>query len=332
MSEVTIDSTNKKRGLGRGLGSLLSNTAETPANIPQPKAPSTPSAPASSTHVATPEAAVAPALQSEGKVWQVGVDKILTGTYQPRTNFDKESLQELAQSIKEHGILQPITVRKNAKGQFEIIAGERRWRAAQLAGLHEVPVLIKNIEDRAALELAIIENVQREDLNPIETADAYSRLASEFNLSQQQIAEKVGKDRATVANAIRLLLLPKEVRELVAQGQVSVGHAKVLLSLPDGKRQVELARQILNDRMPVRKLEKIVSQIVAGTTDPTKNGGDEAPMMNSLVAALADELQKLYGTKVQIDYSQGKGKISISFYSNEELNNLVENLKAGRSK
>lgn len=273
------------------------------------------------------EAPAAP-LNMEGKVWQVGIDKLRSGVYQPRKTFEKEPLQELAQSIKENGILQPIIVRKTAGGFFEIVAGERRWRGAQLAGLHEVPVLIKNFEDKEALELAIVENVQREDLNPMEEAEAYSRLAAEFHLSQQQIAEKVGKDRATVANAIRLLALPKEVQEMVAEGRLSVGHAKVLLSLPDPKKQSELAKKVLSEKIAVRKLEKLVS---AAVTAPAEGKAPLASQntMGQLVGALSDELQKMLGTKVQIDYNDGKGQIRISYYSNEELNNVVDKLKLG---
>lgn len=347
MSELSTENSKQKRGLGRGLGSLLGGPApapeETPSgasisarpNIaPPPSAKPTNQSPATaaSTPAPTPTPPAAQPVQAltEGKVWQVGIDKLKSGAYQPRKDFNKESLQELSQSIRENGILQPIIVRKLASGSFEIVAGERRWRAAQLAGMHEVPVLIRQYEDKQALELAIIENVQREDLSPIEEAEAYSRLASEFHLSQQQIAERVGKERATVANAIRLLLLPQEVKAMVGAGELSVGHAKVLLSLPDPKKQSELAKKVISEKIPVRKLEKLVAGVLEGKAEESAEAGPvSSGTMNQLVSALGDELQKMLGTKVSIDYANGKGKISIAFYSNEELNQLVDQLKSG---
>lgn len=341
MSELSTENSKQKRGLGRGLGSLLSGGPEAPAaSAPAPTPTKTPAIPVSAqaekkpvNPVAVEVASVAvaaptAAMQTEGKVWQVGIDKLKSGVFQPRKTFEKEALQELAQSIKENGILQPVIVRKTANGSFEIVAGERRWRAAQLAGLHEVPVLIRSFNDKEALELAIVENIQREDLNPIEEAEGYSRLATEFGLSQQQIAEKVGKERATVSNSIRLLALPRELKDLVIKGELSVGHAKVLLSLTDAKIQSELAKRVIAEKLPVRKLEKLVA--AAGDESETKAAANAAPnTMTQLVSALSDELQKMLGTKVQIDYADGKGKIKISFYSNEELNNIVDGLKRG---
>lgn len=321
MSELINENSNKsKRGLGRGLGSLLGGANETSA--PQEASMSAPRAANLVAAHAAPPPAAAP--MTEGRVWQVGIDKLRSGAFQPRKTFEKEPLQELAQSIRENGILQPIIVRKTPAGAFEIVAGERRWRAAQLAGLHEVPVLIRNFEDQQALELAIIENIQREDLNPIEEAEAYSRLAADFKLSQQQIAEKVGKERATVANALRLLGLPADVRELVAKGLLSSGHAKVLLSLQDPKKQSEFAKKVLAEKMPVRKLERLL----AAKTEE-KNEDLMENTMNQLVSALGDELQKMLATKVHIDYSEGRGQIRIAFYSNEELNQVVDRLKSG---
>ncbi|MBX2988122.1 MAG: ParB/RepB/Spo0J family partition protein [Bdellovibrionaceae bacterium] len=361
MSELSNENTKQKRGLGRGMASLLgggqgaditAGPSSSPAPAATPKTPVPPPVAArpvtTTTEVATKVVAAAnaagpsstpaagatstPASASvpvEGKVWQVGISKLKSGQFQPRKTFEKESLQELAQSIKENGILQPVIVRKTSAGHFEIVAGERRWRAAQLAGLHEVPVLIRSYGDKEALELAIIENVQREDLNPIEEAEAYSRLSTDFHLSQQQISERVGKDRATVSNAIRLLALPKEVKELVATGQLSVGHAKVLLSLPDPKRQSELAKKVISEKLAVRKLEKLVSAALTGPEDEDDALGSKTNTMNQLISALGDELQKMFGTKVQIDYENGRGKINIAFYSNEELNQIVDKLKRG---
>lgn len=350
MPENHNDNSKQKRGLGRGLGSLLGGPppalvdAPAPTKVAEvkPVTTSTPPTAASSALSPTPTVTTQPvasagattagaAVPAEGRVWQVGIDKLKPGIYQPRRNFEKAALQELAQSIKENGILQPLIVRKTLSGQFELVAGERRWRAAQLAGLHEVPVLIRNYEDKETLELSIIENVQREDLDAIEEAEAYARLAQEFHLSQQQISDRVGKERATVANAIRLLALPREIKDMISRKELSVGHAKVLLSLPDPRKQIELAKRVINEKLAVRKLEKVVTEALSAPVAPERPiavtpGGST---MNQLVSALGDELQKMIGTKVQIDYDSGKGKISISYYSNEELNEIVDKLKAG---
>jgi len=227
MSDISVDNNNKKKALGRGLGSLLGGPAPSAQELPTKPAPqaTTQSATVSTQVTTQSPAAVAAPVDPESKIWQVSIERLQSGQYQPRQTFEKTALQELAQSIKENGILQPITARRISSGKLEIIAGERRWRAAQLAGLKEVPVILKSYDDKQALELAIVENVQREDLNPIEEAEAYSRLIQEFNLSQQQVADKVGKERASVANAIRLLGLTEKVKNLVAEGLLAVGHA-----------------------------------------------------------------------------------------------------------
>lgn len=329
MSEVSVE--KQKRGLGRGLGSLLGGSAPaaSTATIPSaaPKVTNS-NSPASSTGVKTEAPKVTPTSQimSEGKIWQMSIEKLKPGAFQPRKAFEKEKLQELSQSIKANGILQPIVVRKVGDG-FEIVAGERRWRASQMAGLHEVPVIIKNFSDRETLELSIIENVQREDLNPIEEAEGYQRLQAEFTLSHQQIAEKVGKDRATISNSLRLLQLPKEIREMVVNSNISNGHAKVLLSIEDAGRQLELARVVRDEHISVRKLESLAKKRPEGE----KEGSSDVDLnvTNRLMAGLADELQKLLGTKVNIDYHKSKGKISIAFYSDEELSQLIDKIKEG---
>ncbi|MGZ3768460.1 MAG: ParB/RepB/Spo0J family partition protein [Bdellovibrio sp.] len=344
MSDIAIDSSNKKKGLGRGLGSLLGGPA-TPAT-PAATEPSNSKAPAEITKVSVQQAAntnttavstkattvvtpPVPPVDPESKIWKVAIDKLSSGEYQPRTHFEKEPLQELAQSIKENGILQPIVARRTTSGKLEIVAGERRWRAAQLAGLHEVPVILKNFTDKEALELAIVENIQREDLNPIEEAEGYSRLISEFKLSQQQVAEKVGKDRATVANAVRLLSLPEEVKTMISANELSVGHAKVLLSLPDHKKQIEFAKKVVKEKVAVRKLEKMVQAVNKGKDEDFAEPVADSRVTNRLIAGLSEDLQKLLGTKVNIDYSNAKGKISIHFYSDDELTNIVDRLKEG---
>lgn len=324
------DLNSKKPRLGRGLGSLLSgnegmssgmsgmdNHESTQANAQ--KAKSTPVAPPAAPVVEVPK---------NMRIWQVPVEKIHPNEFQPRQSFDKDKLQELSQSIKENGILQPITVREQPGGNFEIIAGERRWRAAQMAGLLEVPVILKNIDDKASLELAIIENIQREELNAIEEAEAYERLAREFNLTQQQIAEKVGKERATVANSLRILSLPEKIKEMIVNTDISLGHAKVLLSINDAKSQLELAQQAANEKLSVRALEKLAAKSTRAAKETTSSDLISSNVKEKLVQGLSEELQKILGTKVNIEYNNGKGRISISYFSDEELTNIVEKLKA----
>lgn len=358
---TTTDNKNKK--MGRGLGSLLGgnvdlsqgaafgltsasaapaptttpnqqtkNESVSPVSKSSPQVSTQVSASASMTaSVAAPAKAlaqVAPIAEVDPKsrIWNISIDKLDAGAFQPRKNFDKQSLQDLAQSIKENGILQPIAVRKKANGKFEIVAGERRWRAAQMAGLHEVPALIKDFDDQKTLELAIIENIQREDLNPVEEAESYFRLSNEFNLSQQQIADKVGKDRASVSNAIRLLSLPISILKMVSENVISVGHAKVLLSVPNIEKQLDFAKQIVEDSLSVRKLEKVIQQ--AQKIAPPKAELADGSVTQKLIAGLAEEVQKLLSTKVDIDYKNSKGKISIHFYSDDELTQIIDRLKS----
>jgi ParB family chromosome partitioning protein len=326
MSELSNDLSNKKRNLGRGLGSLLGGSADA---LSAPNIPTNPAS-AATAKAALPTSMTAPAapqIAPEARIWQVAIDKLSQGQFQPRTHFEKEKLQELAQSIKENGILQPIVARKLSSGKFEIIAGERRWRAAQLAGLHEVPVILKNLEDQQTLELAIIENIQREDLNAIEEAEAYARLAGEFKLTQQQIAEKVGKERATVANSLRLLQLPQQVREMIVRNEISQGHAKVLLSLPDATQQLELARKVMTQKLSVRQLEKMAAKKPEADASVETQKTMDSNVTQRLISGLAEEVQKILGTKVSIDYLNSKGKISIHFYSDDELTEIVNRLK-----
>lgn len=312
-------SNTKNKGLGRGLGSLLGGGQEiSPANRPLNIEKHTATSPQPVKQIAE--------VNTEGRVWNVAIDKMIAGAFQPRKTFEKDKLEELAQSIREHGILQPIVGRKLANGKIEIIAGERRWRAAQLAGKHEVPVLIKEFSDKEALELAIIENIQREDLNPIEEAEGYFRLANEFALSQQQISERVGRDRATVANAIRLLSLPGVIQKMISEGQLSVGHAKVILSVPDTIKQIELAKRVLSEKLSVRKLEKVALEM--NKPAPVQSEDMKSNVTQKLIGGLAEELQKLLSTKVEIDYKNSKGHVRLYFYSDEELTQLVDRLKA----
>lgn len=321
--EINKDNSNKKR-LGRGLGSLLGGQQDIVADENISVAKTSPLPPPKSTINADSEQS------TENRVWKIAIDKLVPGVYQPRKNFDKEALEELANSIKENGIIQPISVRKRTSGGFEILAGERRWRAAQLAGLHEVPAIIKTVTDREALQLALIENIQREDLDPIEEAESYQKLIEEFSLSQQEAAEKVGKERSSVANAIRLLNLPYEIKEMLSNKQISVGHAKAILSLTDKAKQLSLAKKASEQGTSVRALEaeiKSLTKAVAGQSVTQATGALNVDLAGKLAAELAEQLQKTLGTKVEISYKSGKGSVQIHFYTDDQLTHIYEQLK-----
>lgn len=335
--ENTAEKSNKK-GLGRGLGSLLGGATTEAGNSTNETKPAgasaTPRPPVA--QEAKPvvvekivekivEKVVEQKIDEDKRVWQIAVDKCVPGQFQPRKKFDKEALAELAQSIKENGILQPIVVRKRQAGGFEIVAGERRWRASQIAGLHEIPALIKNFSDQDALQLALIENIQREDLDPIEEAESYQRLIEEFNLSQQQVAEKVGKERSSVANAVRLLVLPFEIKNMIADKVISVGHAKVILSVEGKPEQMRLAKAVQSKNLSVRALEQMIKS--GGHKEEVSEASmKEMDMPEKLAQQLAAQLQKALGTKTTITYKKGKGDLTIHFYSDEQLNSIYERL------
>ncbi len=330
--EINNETNNKKR-LGRGLGSLLGeNNAQGLADYGAQAPPV-----AKQAEIAKrPESDKALASQPvdiENKIWFIAIDKLVPGIYQPRKSFDKQALEGLAESIKQNGILQPIAVRKRNAGGFEIIAGERRWRAAQIAGLHEVPAIIKNVSDRDALQLALIENVQREDLDPVEEAESYQRLIEEFSLSQLEVAEKVGKERSTVANALRLLALPKELKEMLSQKQISSGHAKAILAIHDKAQQIRLAKLSIEKGFSVRAIETEIKKILKGGAGSSASIDDvktlaHIDIASKLAQELADQLQKSLGTKVEISYKAGKGQIEIQFYTDDQLTQIYEKLKA----
>lgn len=326
--EINTENKNKK-GLGRGLGSLL-QAAEKPA---QANSQIEKSQPALNTQVQQNAQLnnSTNTISDDKRIWQIAIDKLVPGQYQPRKKFDKESLQELAKSIRENGILQPITVRKRTAGGYEIIAGERRWRAAQLAELHEVPAIIKQISDQDALQLALIENIQREDLDAVEEAESYQRLMEEFNLSQQQVAEKVGKERSTVANSLRLLALPFEIKNFIGDKKLTTGHAKVLLSLDNKQDQMIYAKEVIEKGLSVRALEQKIKDktaaIVSSNISSTAKADIKTENLSSKLAdQLADQIQKSVGTKANIKYKNGKGEIVLSFYSDEQLNAIYEKL------
>ena len=331
--EINKDSQNKKR-LGRGIGSLLGGV-----NMPEITNENTTAQENSSIkneYSNKSQAAQSPAaaeIAPENRIWNISIDKLVPGVYQPRRHFNKENIEELALSIKENGIIQPLTARKRAAGGYEIIAGERRWRAAQVAGLHEVPVILKNISDTEALQLAIIENVQRADLDPIEEAEAYQRLMQEFSFSQQQVSEKVGKERSTVANALRLIALPNEIKDMVSKKLLSVGHAKVLMALASKSEQIKLAKNAIEKQTSVRALESVIKNINSAhnqtvVASAAKTGADplKTDLSQRLANELSEQLQKTLGTKVQINYRAGKGDLTIHFYSDEQLNAIYEKI------
>ncbi len=261
---------------------------------------------------------------SQGKVAEdlkrLPIEYLSRGQYQPRKHFSSESLQELANSIRSQGIIQPIVVRSIASNRYEIIAGERRWRAAQLAGLQEVPVIVRSISDEAALAIALIENIQRENLNPIDEAAALYRMQQEFSLTHEKIAEMVGKSRATVTNLIRLLQLDPDVKRWVEEQKISLGHAKVLLAL-EGKKQLQAAEAILSENLSVREAERLISQLQKQSQ--TKRKKTFSPDVKRLEEQLALKL----GAKVAIQHNaEGRGKLVISYYSFDELEGILERL------
>lgn len=268
------------------------------------------------------------------RIWTLSIEKLSPNKQQPRQIFDDQPLKELAQSIKEKGILQPITARRLSGTSFEIIAGERRWRAAQLAGLKEVPVILKEVSEQDSLELAILENIQRADLNPIEEAEAYDQLLKLYSQTQAQVADRLGKERSTVANAVRLLVLPPEVKKMISAGTLTSGHAKVLLGLESSADQIAVAKETVAEKYSVRALERKVQELKSksshsGKPLKTQLGPDVA---EQLVEALASELQKLIGTRVMIDYANRKGKLSVYFHSDEQLTEIVERMRKGWAK
>jgi ParB family chromosome partitioning protein len=302
-----------KPALGRGLGALLGGSPV----LTQPA--SAPASPALSP-VTTP-----PAPDARERVQRVPLDRIRPCPLQPRKDFSAEALRELADSIREQGIVQPLIVRERG-GYFELIAGERRWRAAQLLQLAEVPVITREADDRAVLELALIENLQRENLNAIEEAHGYEQLAGQFHLTQEEIAVKVGKSRAVVANSMRLLKLPQVIQNFIREGRLSVGHAKVILGITDEKKQKLAAERVIKEGLNVRQTEGLVARWQARDSrrPGLKPETVAAPGSDPHVTNLEDRLREKFGTKVQLRYVQGKGAVEISFFSDAELERVLQ--------
>ncbi|MEX5218272.1 MAG: ParB/RepB/Spo0J family partition protein [Nitrospiraceae bacterium] len=262
-----------------------------------------------------------PAVEPErGDVQQLRVESIVPNRYQPRQQFSEAELLDLAKSLKENGLLQPVLVRRKGDGIFELIAGERRLRAAKLAGLEKIPALVRNCSDQESMVLALVENLQRDDLNPMETARAYHRMVNEFGLTQDAIAQKVGRDRSSVANLLRLMTLPNEIQQLIETDQLSTGHAKVILGLVAPDAQMQLARRILQAHLSVREAERLLQHQAEGRRSAKRAVRPPAR------SDLEERLQKRLATRVHIEKGRRGGKIIIQYFSPEELDGIVERI------
>jgi ParB family chromosome partitioning protein len=256
-----------------------------------------------------------PALEGV-RVTECPIEQLVANDHQPRQRFDEQKLRELAGSIKAKGILQPLLVRKKGD-KFEILAGERRWRAARIAGLNTVPVVVKEFNNTEAIEVALVENLQREDLNPLEEAEAYRQLTTEHGLSQEELARRVGKDRSTVANTLRLLKLPQAVQQELLQGNISMGHARAILALPNEESQLRLARRVVAERLTVRECERLAQPAAGGKKSPAKRHKSPDELR------LVEGLQRRLGTKVELFAGPKRGRLVIHYYSNEQLDNII---------
>lgn len=294
-----------KRGLGKGLDSLI------PTNVMME----------SEVKHATVSTASSPEEEKDGTL-MVKLSKVEPNREQTRKNFDEDSLQELAESLKQFGMLQPILV-QNRGDYYEIIAGERRWRAAKIAGLKEVPVIVRELTDQEIVEISLIENIQREDLNPIEEAQAYKRLLTEFHLKQDEVAERVSKSRTAVTNSMRLLKLCDEVQKMVVDDMISTGHARALISIEDPEEQYLIAQKIFDEKLSVREVEKLVKDL----HKPPKPPKEENKTLQAIYQEISERLKQSLSTKVSVSAKQnGAGKIEIEFYNHEDLERLLERI------
>ena len=292
-----------KRGLGKGLDSLIPTNVMMESEVK---------------HATVSTASSA----EEGKdgTLMVKLSKVEPNREQPRKNFDEDSLQELAESLKQFGMLQPILV-QNRGDYYEIIAGERRWRAAKIAGLKEVPVIVRELTDQEIVEISLIENIQREDLNPIEEAQAYKRLLTEFHLKQDEVAERVSKSRTAVTNSMRLLKLCDEVQKMVVDDMISTGHARALISIEDPEEQYLIAQKIFDEKLSVREVEKLVKDL----HKPPKPPKEENKTLQAIYQEISERLKQSLSTKVSVSAKQnGAGKIEIEFYNHEDLDRLLD--------
>lgn len=294
----------KSKGLGKGLGNLI------------------PGADVEKTNTKVVEKVVEKIVEKPADTF-LKVNEIEPNREQPRSNFDEDALMELAESIKQYGVLQPIIVKKR-EGYYEIVAGERRWRASKMAGLKKVPVLIKDYTDREVMEVALIENLQREDLNPIEEALAYQKLIKEHNLKQDELAEKMSKSRVAITNSMRLLKLDEKVQNMLADGMISSGHARCLIGIADKEKQYSIALKVFDEKLSVREVEKLVKNL----DKPEKNKEKKLPKNDFVYRDIEDKLKISIGTKVTIkNRDNNKGKIEIEYYSQDDFERIVELLK-----
>lgn len=261
----------------------------------------------------------------KNEVKKIDIDKIEPNPYQPREDFDEGLLEDLSNSIREHGLIQPITLRKKENDKYQLVAGERRWRAAKLAGLEEISAVIQDYSSQQMMEIALIENLQREDLNPIEEAQAYKKLIEEFDLIQAEVAESVGKSRSAISNFLRLLNLPPKVQEYVSRETLTVGHARTLLALETDNEQEEVAKEVIENGLSVRETEKLVKNLTTEETEKEQNKkGQKVSRRDPDVVAIEDRLRKRLGTQVNIKHGKDKGQIVIEYYSDEELARVLE--------
>ena len=289
----------KRGGLGKGLDSLIPETIKT--TVPE-------------------KTKIVEKIVEKPVEMKVKISKVWPNKDQPRKQFDEDALMELAESIKQFGIIQPLIVQEK-NGFYEIIAGERRWRAAKLAGLKEVPVIVKDYSDLEVVEISLIENIQRENLNPIEEALAYKRLLTEFNLKQDEVAERVSKSRTAVTNSMRLLKLDERVQQMVIDDMLSTGHARALLGIEDPELQYSTAVKVFDEKLSVREVEKLVKKIQQGKTEKKK----EETVHDFIYTDLEEKMKAAVGTKVSIHQNaKGKGKIEIEYYSREDLERIID--------
>jgi ParB family chromosome partitioning protein len=297
----------KKKALGRGLSALLSDTPaeeklEVDISSPPPTSP------------------------SNGSINEIAVDEIEVNPFQPRQHFDQEALRELSESIKVHGIIQPITVRRLAQDQYQLISGERRFQASKLAGLRSIPAYVRSANDQQMLEMALIENIQRENLNPIEIALSYQRLISECNLKQDELGDRVGKNRSTVTNYLRLLKLPPDIQIALRDNQVSMGHARAIINVDNTDSQLYLFKKMIAEDLSVRKVEELARALTSSVKEaPVKN----TPTANNVkeITQLQSQLSSHFGTKVSVQSDGKKGEIKIPFLSVEDLNRILDIIK-----
>lgn len=276
-----------KKGLGKGLGALIPIIDE----------------------------------KDEKDIQEIDIDEIKPNERQPRKAFDEEKIKELAFSIKEHGVLQPVILRKTKTG-YELVAGERRWRAAKIAGIEKIPAIIKNLTDAQVMQIALIENLQREDLNPVEEAMAYKTLMEEFGMTQEELAGRIGKSRSHIANTVRLLNLEDEIKEMINQGKITAGHARALLSIDESRERIKIARKIAEENFSVRETEDLIKTYSSKAKEKRNNSKNQE--INPAINHIEEQLKKALGTKVKIKGDERRGKIEIDFYSEDELERILE--------